>query len=764
MFKKAILCVIALTAITIGNAFAADNWIIHPTFVGSSATNLVDAGDFVYYLSSGNLFRYDKTTSENEHLNKLNLLSDATVTKIFYNYSKEYLVVAYENSNIDVLLSNGSVVNMPEIKDAVLTTSKTINDVTFYTGKMYVATAFGFVVIDDNKWVVSESFNLGQTVNSVAQMGDLLLLSYGAYIYYGAVGNHYTTINSFKHTGGNSSGKFYPIDDTHYFLSYSGKLNYYTITNASVSSFKQSATTIASATATNVQKFQDKYIANFMSSGYYYLIGADGTAEKVTADNELYSSHSDGTIWAVGANGLHIKGSETYYMPNGLTISQPFYLNYNSSLGKMYVSTPGLNGFFSSQTAPAVNCYDGTTWSNVTPTTTGGCTFWMITDPSNPNIYYLSSWKLGLFRITNDKLNYTYALANSPMLAKSSVCHPVHSIDRHGNLWVLQPYENSTAPIMALPASKRINTTVKKSDWVKPSLSAFYTGKTQQSVFTSTFHARKNVQIFTDGGYSHPIMFFSCTSPSALTSDSLRTYSQFVDQEGSPFTWTYTYACTEDHNGDVWMGFTEGIISFDPDEAFNSDFRVNRIKVPRNDGTNLADYLLDGIQVNCIAVDNANRKWIGTHTNGVFLVSADGSEIINQFNTSNSPLASNMIYRIACNTDNNSVFITTSKGLYEYRSDATVAATSYSDVYAYPNPVRPDYTGLITITGLMDNSLIKIADSAGNVITQFKSSGGEATWNGYDQTGTRAKTGVYYVIVSHAGGDEKVVTKIAIIR
>ena len=222
---------------------------------------------------------------------------------------------------------------------------------------------------------------------------------------------------------------------------------------------------------------------------------------------------------------------------------------------------------------------------------------------------------------------------------------------------------------------------------------------------------------------------------------------------------------TEDLDGRVWVGCVQGIFSFDPAQAFDDSFRINHTKVPRNDGTDLADYLLDGIQVNCIAVDGANRKWIGTNESGLFLVSPDGSQILKQFNTGNSYLSSNTIYNVCCNTDNNSVYIITPTGVYEYFSDSTPAEPDYSNVYAYPNPVRPDFTGLVTIKGLMDNSLLKITDAGGNVVKQLRSTGGMATWDCCGDNGERVKTGVYYVMASQAqGGKQASVTKLVIIK
>ena len=197
------------------------------------------------------------------------------------------------------------------------------------------------------------------------------------------------------------------------------------------------------------------------------------------------------------------------------------------------------------------------------------------------------------------------------------------------------------------------------------------------------------------------------------------------------------------------MGSSDGgVVEFDPEKVFDDSFRLNRIKVPRNDGTNNADYLLSGVQVNSIAVDDLNRKWIGTNAAGLYLVSADGTEIIEQFNTSNSILPTNQILSVCCKPNSNTVFVGTSSGVLEYESSSVTPAPSYDDVLVYPNPVRPEYTGAISIKGLMDNSLVKISDASGNVITSLQSTGGITTWDGLNASGERVKSGVYFVLAS----------------
>ncbi|MBR4721790.1 MAG: Por secretion system protein, partial [Muribaculaceae bacterium] len=244
-------------------------------------------------------------------------------------------------------------------------------------------------------------------------------------------------------------------------------------------------------------------------------------------------------------------------------------------------------------------------------------------------------------------------------------------------------------------------------------------------------------------------------------------WSSFTDQDSKSFAPTYLHCITEDKRGKIWVGTSSGVIELASQSSmFDENMRINRIKVPRNDGTNYADYLLDGESALCIAIDSSDRKWIGTASAGVYLVSEDGSQILQHFTTENSYLPSNKIGAILCDPKSNSVFFGTEFGLVEYSGTSSPASPDYSDVVAYPNPVTPDYTGLITIKGLMENSLVKISDSAGNVFYTTRSEGGMATWNGCNAEGQRVKSGVYFVLSSQNanGSSSGVVTKILIVN
>lgn len=239
-----------------------------------------------------------------------------------------------------------------------------------------------------------------------------------------------------------------------------------------------------------------------------------------------------------------------------------------------------------------------------------------------------------------------------------------------------------------------------------------------------------------------------------------------INQDGTSLGANYIFSPVEDREGNVWVGTNAGPVYLSASAIQNGSTYFTQHKVPRNDGTNYADYLLSGIDVRAIAIDGGNRKWIGTNSNGVFLISDDNNTQISHFTTDNSPLPSNLVQDIAIDGASGRVYFATDKGLCSYQSDATEPTDEMTkdNVYAYPNPVRPDYTGLITITGLSYDADVKIVTSSGALVNQGRSTGGSYTWDGCDLNGKRVASGVYMVETATSSGDKGTVCKIAIVN
>jgi hypothetical protein len=223
------------------------------------------------------------------------------------------------------------------------------------------------------------------------------------------------------------------------------------------------------------------------------------------------------------------------------------------------------------------------------------------------------------------------------------------------------------------------------------------------------------------------------------------------------------YCLAKDHDDEIWVGTDKGIaVFYSTENVFSgSNFDAQQILLEQDGHVQI---LLETENVLSIAVDGANRKWIGTSKSGVFLMSADGTTQIQHFDETNSPLFSNTVKSIAINQETGEVYFGTSKGIISYRGTSTEGFEEFTDVYAFPNPVKHDYEGPIAIKGLVNNSTLKITDINGALVYETKSEGGQAIWYGKNFKDERVSSGVYMVFCTSEDGSQKTVTKILVIN
>lgn len=248
--------------------------------------------------------------------------------------------------------------------------------------------------------------------------------------------------------------------------------------------------------------------------------------------------------------------------------------------------------------------------------------------------------------------------------------------------------------------------------------------------------------------------------------ESLTSYGPtYTNEDGTNITPNYIFRLAEDKDGNIWVCTSSGPLYLTPTDIRSNTGIFTQHKVPRNDGTNYADYLLTNINTRCIAFDGGNCKWIGT-SNGIFVISDDCNTQLYHFTVENSPLISNTIQDIIIDQNTGMVYIATDKGLCSFASNITAPTTEMKkdDVYAYPNPVKPDYTGEINIIGLTFDADVKIVSSNGVLINQGRSTGGTYKWDGCDLKGRRVASGVYMVETATADGESGTVCKIAVIN
>ena len=783
----ALITIIALSCLCLIRAqLAVGNWQIYSSI--GDPVKVVDTEERVYFVSGISLFSFDKVTEELEGYNKNNKLSDTGVSNIYYNYDKNYLVVIYSNANIDILYDDGKVYNIPDIKNAIMTASKTINDVNFYDNHIYLATDFGIVVLNDEKYEVSESYNYGQKVNLIGASNKYWFMLSGEVIYYidkDAVKYNLANWKILSSVSGYTIYDLEPFNDKYLFYSRNGVLYFYDMESEGLPLLGT-----LNMGVRNIEKYYDSFILRGLAYVAFckpeIVNGVLQTGDVFNFQNkseylvnvETSSYEKDKSIWALGEQGLcHFKMENNQvvmlkepFLANTLNVSDPWNLVIHDN--KLYVSNSGPRiGTENQYVRTHISVLDQNNWSVLdvgeTPLVNNKhgkylCSSYNLAfDPDDPNTFYVGTWFEGMYKIKGNECVEHYTHLNSPFTLNWAISVPCVEFDDDKNLWV------SSAPYLyMLPREKQSVSTdeLTVNDWYQFDYPEIANNKYAKLLIPKHSTAKWVVK-----GYWGGLIFAFDDKGTYNTTadDKTKSFTSFIDQDNKTFDPSYYTCIAEDNNGQIWIGTSSGpIVITNPNNVFNDNFRCTRIKIARNDGTDNADYLLQNIEITDIFVDGANRKWIGTTESGLYVVSSDGSEILEHFTTENSQLPSNRVTEVVVDPVTGVAYVGTTNGLAAYRSDAVQASEDYSSVYAFPNPVRPDYEGWISVTGLMDNSLVKITDVAGNLFFEGYSNGGQISWDGRDRKGNRVKTGVYLVFASSTttGKQSGVVTKILVVN
>ena len=227
----------------------------------------------------------------------------------------------------------------------------------------------------------------------------------------------------------------------------------------------------------------------------------------------------------------------------------------------------------------------------------------------------------------------------------------------------------------------------------------------------------------------------------------------------------FVKSLAEDADGELWIGTETGmVVLYNTQNVFDAGFGEYDAADILIEVDGEIEVLLGESDITALTIDGGNRKWIGTSSSGVFCLSQDGTEEIYRYSKENSPLISNNIFDIRTDLSTGEMFFATEAGLVSVRTDATLGDSQFSNVTVFPNPVRPEYEGLITVQGLGYESDVKITDVSGNLVYKTMSNGGTVVWDGNNLQGQRVQSGVYLVWSGVASGKGKEVAKILLIN
>jgi hypothetical protein len=770
-FSYLLVAFLAISAASIAAPPVGD-WRTH--FSYNKTNQVVFTENEVYAQANGKLFSYSPNDGTLKTYSKLSGLNGSTVSFIGWCDLVKTLIVVYSDGNIDFMVS-GKMVNLPDFRDKSLTVDKTILGLKIVGKTALISTKAGLLEVDIERREFANSYLLSfgggsSQCNDALIWGDSMMILSPSGFYVGDRTANLLDASYWKYSGNLATTtplQVVRFGETFFVLGSDAVL--YEGHPGNWVPFL-TGNSLKSVTVDGNRMIVCADIKTFVYDEDLSLIPVqDGISKSVSLDktsNVLYRASDERGIAVLPWNGSTYILTKDSIMPDGPPIGSvwnSFFMD-----GTFYATAGGSwtdrNGTYSE-----IQVFDGEKWSGLPDRANmmnalGYSPMDLLNiaiDPQDESHYFITTWGDGLLEFRNHCFYKQHNQFNSPLktVLPGRFCRvDGATYDTDGNLWVLNSnYLNSANPLDTVLYILKPDGT-----WIRQYYSTMKSSTNWNSIlFTSKGQVWMNSARVVSGIF----VLDTKETLETVSDDKTRFFQTYTDQDGLTILPWNILCMAEDKNGTIWIGTNLGpLLVTDASTVFSQDFTFTRVKIPRNDGTDAADYLLNNVRINCITVDGANRKWLGTQGQGLYLLSADGLKTIQHFDMDNSSLPSDVIKTIAIHPETGEVFVGTESGLVSFRSDANEGKSDYSSVHVFPNPVKPGYEGYITVTGLMESSQVRITDLNGNTLIRGKSLGGQFSWNGRNVDGKKAASGVYLVFCASEDGTESQACKFMIVR
>ncbi len=735
-------------------------WKSHlPYSVGKSITQ---SSSKVYFAAPYSIFSIDKQDHSLEFLTKVEGLSDIKMSVLKYASEHETLIASYANSNIDLIKPDG-IVNLPAVKNFDIVGDRAIYNIYKGTADLfYLSCGFGVVELNVAREEFGFTAKLGVKVNDITIFEGNFYAATDEGIYRISTGPDANPQNAGEWELLGPENGFSDDYSSDALVTFNNKM--YVDVNDTLYNYKDGVLEF-------VHYEEEHEIIYMTAEGEHLLVGENCGLNGVDCQGKVLFFNTDHSYETSGSG----------------CVNRPYYA----------IEDEQQNVWFSDRwrgVRLASNYMNGCSVINInapysehaTEIAIDGDNVWLATETpgAGNNFGYYSliegQWKYYNFRSYPDQLadlTTCYRITVHPDNKKVYVgSYDVGLLEMDGENFTFYGDTNSLLVTGADPSRIRVaglafddnkNLWISNNSAINPIVVLKNDGTWQNNFITSSKGLRQvvvdhsgNKWFAVDGG-SQGVLIFNEGDIDNPNDDQPRVLST----SNSQLPINVVNCLAVDLDGDVWVGTNQGVVVF---ECGNNVFDPNcqgSKRIVQVDGFNA--YLLETEIVTTIAVDGANRKWFGTK-NGVFVQSPSGEEQIAFFDKNNSPLFDNVITDIAIDPNNGEVFIGTANGMISLRYDATEGGVANTKtVYAFPNPVRPDYTGPIAIKGLARDANVKITDINGQRVYETTALGGQAIWDGKDYNGKRASSGVYLVFSTSTQQTENpdaIVTKILFIN
>lgn len=728
------------------------SWKTHFSYYDSK--KCVEAFGSIYVLSSGSIFSYTPNDKSLYIYDKIGGLNDSQILDIAFCESENALLLLYSNGNIDLLYSNGTIYNFTDLKNYNIN-NKTIYNISVIERYGYISTNFGIVLFDIKKREIKNTYNFGESIICSTLHNNFIYCATNNGVYKGCIEDNLLNKNNWKRVSNHQFYNIFSLDNI--VVGYGSNKSLYSIDDKdNIKRVRDSVDKIYHSNNRLLLCYNDTlYIYDSLSNFSTYSFDYSNT-------NYIYIDKSGKNICNLttlnGLSHLSITDNRLSYLNHNIFPAGPRrnYAHNCKIIGDKLVVVAGSHNYSNLTYPGAIMIYDNYRWSqfedNLDSIT--GVPFINLTsivqNPTAHNNYFVGSGRQGLYEFRDGKFYKLHTYNNSalknilPSDPKNYVSVDGLCYDKFSNLWMVNNEVDTVIRVLT-----------ENGEWF-----SIYNSKIANLPTLKDLKFDRFNRVWINSSRYKPGLFcldYNNTITNNRDDKSLFIGPTFVNQDGVKESINYIYFFEFDYNDVLWIGTDRGVFLLKDHSNILSSLSnvvLERVKISRNDGTNFADYLLSEVRTTSIAIDAANRKWIGTYENGVFLVSDNGEEIIYHFTTDNSPLPSNYIHSIAINSSNGSIFFGTDLGIVEYAGNATMSNTNFkeSSIFIYPNPANCNTDDYITINGLENSSEVLILSSSGTLIHKAHSNGGTFVWNMRSREGEYISTGVYTAIIKRANG------------
>jgi len=798
-----------------GQHLPINDWAMHLNY--TQVNTIIHGDNNTFVGTRSGLFSYDLNDNSLRSFSKLDGLASLDITALAHDAENNQLIIGYQNGNIDIL-KNNHITNIPYIAMANILSEKTIKDIFVDDHLAYISCPFGLVVLNITNAEIKETYYFTQNgvnakvfdshifndqINTSNDnfLANKIFVGTDNGLFYAnkndnlldfQVWKNDCSINLFGvdydlqgvrvkkvigYDQGDAGGKQLMIgtatnasEDVFAKLPPNNEFNFFTFnTNGEIMGentieapvFNVNKNILGNIISVNLNQksriitiitshfenqkiiILDEYsdiilsenITNISSQNIDLSIVDAVVSDSFNISEKIFIGDSRGGLYVVN-NKLNVLDQ---VCPNG-----PAGRNAGSIInsGDKIMLTHGgkTTSWNNSYNYQEVSLFQNSQWSQSNQLINAGYydAVDVCADNLNENRFFVGTWNNGLLELNGDSLVNHYNEKNSSLeTITDDGWIRIGGLDTDFNnaLWITNSQSEK-------PLVKFYN-----GSWTSFSVPNIPTNTMSGKILCAS-NGQKWIQLRNDG------VVVAQESGKGMVSKKLGSMNGLAGQTVNCFI--------EDFNGSIWVGTSQGLsVCYFPDNIFNnSTYNAEPILIETDDG--YVEQLFENTEILDIEVDGGNRKWVGTKANGVFLISDDGTSQIKHFTKENSPLIDNNVNQIAILEQQGIVFFVTPLGVCSYRGDGTKAKDNYNDVLVFPNPVQKNYTGIIAISGLKENTNVKITDITGNLVFETLSIGGTATWDGKNFDGEKVATGVYLFLCIDDNYNEGVVKKVLI--